>query len=200
MNTLDAIRERRAVKHYLTDVKLSNDEIATIKNLAQQTPTSFNIQNWRIVDVKNPDIRAKIRTVAWDQAQVTEASNLFIICADLNAWAKDPSRYWHTAPKEAQDFLVPAIGNFYRDIDWQQRDEAMRSVGLVSQTIMLAVKAMGYDSCPMIGFDAEAVGEIINLPEDHVIGMMIAIGKVKEAAWPKGGYLPENEMFFEDSF
>ena len=42
---------------------------------------------------------------------------------------------------------------------------------------MLAAKAMGYDSCPMIGFDIDKVAELINLPEDHVMGPMVAIGK-----------------------
>jgi len=108
---------------------------------------------------------------------MTDASHLIVLCADVQAWAKEPIRYWEDAPKEAQDFLVPAIGSFYDGREWQQRDEAMRSVGIAAQTIMLAAKAMGYDSCPMIGFDADAVGKLINLPDDHVVGMMIAVGK-----------------------
>jgi nitroreductase len=52
---------------------------------------------------------------------------------------------------------------------------------------------MGYDSCPMIGFDSVAVAEIINLPSDHVIGFMIAVGwlgdslKVRVKAPPEKG-------------
>jgi len=76
----------------------------------------------------------------------------------------------------------------------------MRSVGIAAQTIMLSAKAMGYDSCPMIGFDADEVGKLINLPEDHVVGMMIAVGKAKTEAQSKGGYLPDAEIFFEDKF
>ena len=200
MNTLEAIRARRAVKHYDPEFTIPEAQIAELKDLIRQAPTSFNIQNWRFVFVNDKDQRAKIRTVGWDQAQMTDASHLIVLCADVQAWSKEPIRYWEDAPKEAQDFLVPAIGNFYDSREWQQRDEAMRSVGIAAQTIMLAVKAMGYDSCPMIGFDADAVGEIINLPEDHVVGMMIAIGKAKTPAQGKGGYLPDDEIFFEDKF
>lgn len=200
MNTLNTIRARRAVKHYDPEFTIPEDQIAELKDLIRQAPTSFNIQNWRFVFVNDKEQRAKIRAVGWDQAQMTDASHLIVLCADVQAWAKEPIRYWEDAPKEAQDFLVPAIGNFYGGRDWQQRDEAMRSVGIAAQTIMLAAKAMGYDSCPMIGFDADAVGEIINLPEDHVIGMMIAVGKAVTPAQPKGGYLPDEEIFFEDKF
>lgn len=200
MNTLEAIRARRAVKHYDPEVTIPDDKIAELKDLIRQAPTSFNIQNWRFVFVKNKELRAKIRAVGWDQAQMTDASHLIVLCADVQAWAKEPIRYWEDAPKEAQDFLVPAIGQFYEGRDWQQRDEAMRSVGIAAQTIMLSAKAMGYDSCPMIGFDADEVGKLINLPEDHVVGMMIAVGKAKTESQPKGGYLPDSEIFFEDKF
>jgi len=127
MNTFDAIRGRRAVKHYDPEFTIPDDQIAELKDLIRQAPTSFNRE-------------------------------------------------------------------------WQQRDEAMRSVGIAAQTIMLSAKAMGYDSCPMIGFDADAVGELINLPGDHVVGMMIAVGKTKTPAQSKGGYLPDSEIFFEDKF
>ena len=68
------------------------------------------------------------------------------------------------------------------------------------QTIMLAAKAMGYDSCPMIGYDIEKVQELINLPEDHVMGPMVAIGKGTKEPWPKPGQLPLSELIHENSF
>ncbi len=65
---------------------------------------------------------------------------------------------------------------------------------------MLAAKAMGYDSCPMIGFDAAEVAEIINLPPDHVIGFMITVGKALKPAWPRPGQLPLEEVVLQDTF
>lgn len=65
---------------------------------------------------------------------------------------------------------------------------------------MLAVKSMGYDSNPMIGFDPEKVAEIINLPEDHIISMMLVIGKQVKPAMPRGGQIPLSEIVFVDKF
>jgi len=96
--------------------------------------------------------------------------------------------------------LVPMIGQFYDGREPVQRDEAMRSVGIAAQTLMLAAKAMGYDSSPMIGFDPDAVAKIIQLPEDHVIGMMLAIGKGVQPARPRGGQLPKDEVVVVDRF
>jgi len=200
MNTFDAIKERRSVKHYDPNHEFSDEEIEQLMSLAVLSPTSFNIQNWRFVIIKNPEIRKKVRSAAWDQAQVTDSSLFLIICADLKSWKKNPEQYWKNAPKEAQDFLVPAMGPFYEGKDQLQRDEAMRSCGIAAQTIMLAAKSMGYDSNPMIGFDPQKIAEIINLPDDHIISMMMAIGKQIKPAMPRGGQLPLSDIVFTDGF
>ncbi len=200
MDTYTAIERRRAVKHYDPDHRMSEEEIDRLLSLALLAPTAFNIQNWRFVLVRDPELRRKIRAVAWDQAQATDASVLVILCADLKSWEKEPGRYWLNAPGEVQEFIVPAIDNYYRGREQVQRDEAMRSCGIAAQTLMLSAKAMGYDSCPMDGFDFDAVGKLINLPEDHVIAMFVAIGRGTKEAWPRGGQLTKDEVVITDHF
>jgi hypothetical protein len=133
-----------------------------------------------------------------DQAQVTDASLLIVLTADLKAWKRSPERYWRNAAPEIQKLVTGWMGPFYEGKEQLQRDEAMRSSGIVGQTIMLAAKAMGYDSCPMIGFDPVKVAEIINLPSDHVIGFMIAVGKAVKPAMPKGGQLALSDLVVQD--
>jgi nitroreductase len=200
MNTFDAIKERRSVKHYDTNHKITDDEINQLMSLAVLSPTSFNMQNWRFVLVKDSEVRKQIRAAAWDQAQVTDSSLFIVVCADLKSWKDNPGQYWVNAPKEAQDFLVPAMSPFYEGKDELQRDEAMRSCGIAAQTIMLAAKSMGYDSNPMIGFDPDKVAAIIKLPENHVISMLMAIGKQTKPAMPRGGQLPLDKVVFTDRF
>ncbi len=200
MDVFETIKARRAVKHFDPEHELSAEETQTIFDMALQSPTSFNIQHWRFVHVTHPETRQAIRAAAWDQAQITEASMLLVLCADLNAWDKNPERYWQNAPREAQDILVPMIKPFYKDKTELQRDEAMRSVGIAAQSIMLTAKGLGYDSCPMIGFDQNAVAEIIKLPSDHTIGMIITIGKGIKPAWPKPGQLEQKAVVIENTF
>lgn len=200
MDTFEAIQARRSVKHFDSTFQLSEQEINQLLSSACMSPTAFNIQQWRFVVVSDPVLREKIRKVAWDQSQVTDCSLLVILCADLKAWEKSPERYWHLASKEVQDFILPAIDQYYRGKEQVQRDEAMRSCGIAAQTLMLAAKSMGYDSCPMDGFDFDAVAKLINLPSDHVISMFIAIGKAIEPAFPRSGQLDLNEIVIKDSF
>ena len=200
MDAIEAIRKRRAIKHFDPNHRLTSEEIKLLLDVAAQAPSSFNIQHWRIVNVIDPALRAQLRDAAFDQAQVTDASLLFVICADIKAWEKDPQRYWVNAPKDAQDILVPWIHPFYNGKEQLQRDEAMRSVGLILQTLMIGSQAMGYDSCPMIGFDIEKVGQLVNLPKDYAVGAMLVIGKGIKPAWPKPGFIPISEMVVENHF
>jgi nitroreductase len=200
MDTLAAITERRSVKKYDTTHEMPQEHVDQLLELALLSPTSFNIQNWRFVVVRDPEQRKRLRAAAWNQAQVEEAQLLLVLCGDLNAWDRAPERYWQNAPAESQAMIVPAIRQFYQDQPEIQRDEAMRSCGMAAQTLMLAAKAMGYDSNPMIGFDVEQVAEIIGLPGDHVIGMMLVIGKAAAAARPRAGQLDKGEVVVIDRF
>ena len=200
MKVTEAIQSRRAVKHFDPLHKMTEQEIESLLALAMLSPTAFNIQNWRFVLVTDPKLIKELRNVAWDQAQVTDSSLLIVLCADLKAWAKEPARYWSNAPQAVQDFIVPAIHQYYHEREEVQRDEAMRSCGIAAQNIMLAAKAMGYESCPMDGFDFEAAANLINLPSDHVIAMFVAIGKGTKEAWPRGGQLPMKEVVIQNKF
>ena len=200
METLQAIKERRAVKHYDPDFVIPEEDINKLLEHAIESPTSFNIQHWRLVLVKDKTIREKIKEAAWNQAQVTDASLLFVMCADTKAWDKNPERYWKNAPQEAQDILIPMIKPFYEGKDQLQRDEALRSTGIAAQTIMLAAKSMGYDSCPMIGYDAKKVAQIVKLPDDHIVGMLLVVGKATKAAWSKPGQLPLKDILINNTF
>lgn len=198
--TIETIYGRRAVKHYDPEHRLTEEEQKTLFETAMQSPTSFNLQHWRFVAVTDEALRTDIRAAAYDQAMVTEASLLIIMTADVMCWKKDQAKYWRNAPKDAQDILVPWIVPFHEGRPQLQRDEAMRSIGIAAQTIMLTARSMGYDSSPMIGFEADKVAALINLPEDHVVGMMIVIGKATKPAWPKPGQLPMDEVVIRDRF
>jgi nitroreductase len=201
MNTIDAVYARRAIKHFDASHSLSDAEERKLFEATIQAPTSFNIQHWRFVVLRDPDLRMKIRKeYGNDQAQMTDASLLVLFTADLKAWQKEPQRYWVNAPQEVADLLVNWMGPFHEGRDWLQRDEAQRSIGMAMQTMMLVAQEMGYQSCPMIGFDIDKVAELVQLPTDHVMGPMVAIGKGTKEAWSKPGQLPLEALLVENHF
>jgi len=200
MNTFDAIEQRRSVKYYNAAHDMPDADVKKLMDAALLTPTSFNIQNYRFLITRDKNIQGKIKEASWDQAHVLDGSAVILLCANLKAPLEDPMKYWKLSPKAVAEMLSNTTLKFYDGNDQLQRDEALRSVGMAAQTIMLAAKDMGYDTCPMIGFDAKKVAEIIKLPKDHIIGMMIVVGKADQPARERSGPMPYEEMVFEDSF
>jgi len=200
MTVTEAIDARRSVKHYDPNHVMPEADLKELIRLTKLAPSSFNMQNYRLVVVRDPELRKELRAVAWDQAQVTDASVLFILCADLTAHEADPKLYWSHAPQEVQDILGPALKPFYDGKPELTRDEGIRSTALAGMTLMLAAKGMGYDSCPMVGFDFDAVAKLINLPANHALSFMIAVGKEAKPAWPRGARLPDETVVIENTF
>jgi len=200
MDTFAAIAARRSVKKFDPRHVMTDQEITRLMEAVLMTPTSFNIQNWRFVLVTDPEVKKRIREKGFNQAQFTDASLVVIICGDRGAYKQDPDRYWANASAEIRAAVVPMITAAYGSNETLRRDENLRSGGLAAQTLMLAAKDMGYDTCPMVGFDFAAVGEIINLPAEHDIVMAVAVGKAIEPARKRGGQLPLEEVTFKNGF
>lgn len=200
MDTFDAVRTRRAVKRFDSAYEMTPGQVRSLMELAVLSPTSYNQQNWRFVTVVDRDVRERISAAAGGQAQPRDSSLTVILCGNLNAWNQDPGRYWRDHPAEKQRAVAEKLRSKYSGSPQDMRDEAMRSCAFAAQTIMLSARQMGLDSCPMIGFDYDRLAEIIGLPEDHVIVMMVAVGKAAEPAARRGGQLPLREIVFENRF
>jgi nitroreductase len=84
--------------------------------------------------------------------------------------------------------------------DHLQRDEAMCSCGIAAQTLMLTAKAMGYDSWRLEGYDTEGVAKLINLPPDHVVAMLLVVGRNMKHGWTQAGQVNFNEVVILDQF
>lgn len=199
MDVITAVQKRRAVKSFDPQHQMSAETRRVLLENAALAPSAYNIQHWRVVDVQDPQLRQAIREVAWGQAQVTDASLLLVLCADLDAWQEEPQRYWATSPQPVQDFLLPKLDEYYRGKPQVARDEAMRSLGIFGMTVMLLAQDLGYDSCPMDGFDFDAVARLIHLPKNYVIGYMVAVGKGMDNAWERNR-LPSSDWLIKDHF
>lgn len=200
MDVETAIRTRRSIKVFDPSHRIDEGETAKLIELATLSPTAFNLQHWRFVVVRDPLVRFQLRQAAYGQPQVTDASLLIALCADVMAWDRNPERCWRNVEPLERDRMAGTIRRFYAPDVQLQRDEAMRSCGLAAQTLMLAATALGYGSCPMDGFDFATVARILNLPADHLVSMFVAIGRALEPAGPRPGTIPAAELTAVDRF
>ena len=200
MDTLEAIKTRRATKKFDKSYKMTSEQIKLLMEHAILSPTSYNQQNWRFITITEQSVKDQISKAARDQPQPSEGSLVIILCGNMNAWKEEPLRYWKNHPSEKQETVKNALQRKYADSAQNRRDEAIRSCGMAAQTIMLAARQMGLDSCPMGGFEYDELAKVINLPENHLIVLMIVLGKAVEPAKPRGGQLSLDEIVFENRF
>ena len=200
MDTLEAIKTRRATKKFDKSYKMTSEQIKLLMEHAILSPTSYNQQNWRFITITEQSVKDQISKAARDQPQPSEGSLVIILCGNMNAWKEEPLRYWKNHPSEKRETVKNALQRKYADSLQNRRDEAIRSCGMAAQTIMLAARQMGLDSCPMGGFEYDELAKVINLPENHLIVLMIVLGKAVEPAKPRGGQLSLDEIVFENRF
>ena len=200
MDTFEAINTRRAIKKFDSTYKMSPEQVSSLMELTILSPTSYNQQNWRFITVTDQLIKEQISKAARNQSQPSDGSLVIILCGNMNAWKEDPLRYWKNSTLEKQEYVKKALHTKYAENPQNQRDEAMRSCGFAGQTIMLAARQMGLDSCPIVGFEYDELAKIINLPEDYLIVLMIVVGKAAESANPRGGQLSLDKVVFENRF
>lgn len=199
MNLLDAIRARRSVKHFDPEHRFSEAELRTLMENTLLAPTSFNMQNWHFVVCTDKEVQGQICAAGWNQSQLKDASATIVLAGNLKGY-QNMERTLRKAPEDVQKMFGGIISGFYDGNEDLQRDEAVRSISMAAQNMMLVAKHLGYDSCPMIGFDAAKVADIVGLPEDYPALMIVTVGKAIKPARARMGLLDLEEVVSIDRF
>ncbi len=199
MTVTEALKKRRAIKEYDPGFVIPEKDINELFAKTLLTPSSFNLQHWRFAAVVDPAMKTRLCEASWGQRHIRDASLVVVLAGNLDA-AESASEYWRHAPANVQDRLVPRIGKFYEDDHQLKRDEAIRSASLAAMSLMLVATEMGYETCPMIGFDAPQVIEIVRMPENWIPVMMITVGRGTREPRPKPGQLKVEDVAFWNAF
>ncbi len=171
MDTLiDRMQWRYATKKMDPTKAVSQDKVDRILEAARLAPTSSGLQPYEIIVVSNPEVRAKIRPVAWDQAQIVEGSHLLVFAA------------WDNYTKERIDMMFDLVNaeRGFTSEGWENYRKMLLSsyparaaqinfehaarqayIGLSAALIAAAFEEV--DSTPMEGFTPDAVDDILGL-------------------------------------
>jgi nitroreductase len=178
---------RHSVRSYDPGVEIGDADLRRIFDAVILGPSSFNIQHWKFVVVRDGARKTELRGAAFGQAQVEEAAAVVLVCGRLDAYA-DAARIYGDADAATRDRTVPMIEGVYEGQASLQREEVVRSGSLAAMSLMYAAKALGWDSGPMIGFDPAKVGAVLNLDGNTVPVMMVVIGKALGGRQPPRAY------------
>ena len=201
MTFLQNLKWRHATKSFDLNQKVSDTDLATLKEAIVMAPTSFGLQPFHVQTVTDPLVKEKIQAVAWNQAQVGSCSHLLVFCARTDVSDRidgylDLASGGSPEAREQMKGYEDLMRGFFADKDETFVYDWARNQAYIAQGFALAACAeLEIDSCPMEGFDPAAVDQILELPSHFKSVVMLPIGY--RAGEPEYGKVrfPENDLF-----
>ncbi|HLW29732.1 MAG TPA: NAD(P)H-dependent oxidoreductase [Brumimicrobium sp.] len=184
MQLLESLKWRYAVKKYDTSKKVTQQNIDYIKEAVRLAASSYGLQPYKILEIKSPALREKLKPLSWNQAQITEASHLFVFCNAIAVSDEDveESIELRAKIKEIEIEKIAGYGDFVKGKLHEKSLEELfhwsakqAYIGLA--TAMNACAELRIDTTPMEGFEAKDVNELLGLQEKGLnASVMLAIG------------------------
>ncbi|GAB4538784.1 MAG: nitroreductase family protein [Thermodesulfovibrionia bacterium] len=186
MDVIEAIKSRRSINFFEAGMEIPDERLKELLGLANLSPSSFNLQPWKVIVVKDPERKKVLRQCAFNQPKVEEASAVLIMIADPNAVEENMERMLNSwqelgyMKSEMRDTYKGMAQNLYGEPDsLKRRFFAVKNTSLFAMSIMIAAKGLGLETHPMDGFDEECIKREFNIPADKIIPMLIAVGYLR---------------------
>lgn len=186
------VLERRSVKVYDPEVKISREEMTEILAEASRAPSAVNLQPWRFLVIDSTEGKAKLAPLAtFNQTQALTSSAVIAVFYDTNNVEYMDEIFGKAVelgymPREVMDMQLQQVKPYYAKISASElRDMNLIDSGLISMQLMLVARAHGYDTNPMAGFDKEHIAEAFGLDKERFQPvMLISIGKAAKDGYP----------------
>ena len=177
---LNALQWRYATKKFDTAKKIADKDFDFLLEATRLSASSFGLQPFKMIVVKNPALREKLKAAAWNQSQITDASHLIIFAAKKNLSEKDIEEYLALIAQERnvsveslKSFKAMMMG-FVEGATPETRTEWSKKQAYISLGILLETAALSnIDACPMEGFDPAQFDSILQLEKDSLTSAVI---------------------------
>ena len=187
MNVLEAIRQRRSINFFEKGKNIPEDILEKLLEIANLSPSSFNLQPWKIILVDNPERKKILMECAFNQPKVVEASVVLIMIADPLALEENIEKMldsWqdlgYMKPEMRETYKTMAYSLYGEPDSLKRKLFAVKNTSLFAMNLMIAAKGLGLDTHPMDGFDEDCIKKEFSIPQDQIIPMLIAVGYLRE--------------------
>jgi nitroreductase len=177
--------KRRSINFFDPDRDVPEQTLIKMVDIAGKTPSSFNLQPWNLMVLRDPEEKGKLQKLAWDQPKVTEAPVVLIVLADKKGWAEGHpvfEKNWNnmlesgTMTEEQRGWFLDATQSLYNWSPDANLAFAAKNTGFFTMSLMYAATSLGLETHPMDGFDHEAVKKAFNIPDNYWIPLLLAVG------------------------
>jgi nitroreductase len=208
MEFADVIRTRRSVHQY-SDEDIDEETLSALFEDVRFAPSSFNLQPWEFLVVQGEDLE-RLQSVAYGQEHVTDAAAAVVVLGTL-----DPSDHaervtadllekGYLPNEEAADARLDTVEGLSNADEETRRVWTVQSSSLAAMALMHAAWDRGIASCPMGGYDAAALHEEFDVPEDYAAVCLVTLGYPEEEAAdverPRKFRRPTEEFVHFDDF
>jgi len=199
MEFKDIVMQRYATKKF-DGRKIDQKKVDELLEMIRYSASSMNVQPWKIKIISDPKLKEKLAPVSYNQAQITTCSHLLVFCADKDLANKakliEKTMIKNGATKESlkgyMDMINGSINNMSPD---QQLSWAQRMMFLAIGNAINGAKSLGFDSCPMEGFNPAEYSKILKLSDNLVPTALVTIGYAADTPRPKFR-LAKEDVFF----
>ena len=192
------VHERYATKLF-DGRKIPESKVNKLLELIRYAASSFNIQPWKIIVVNDQKLKEKLQPVTWNQQQIPTCSHLLVFCADTeitgNIDKLEKLMIQNGAKAGDVNPYVDMMRNFEKNLSNEEKlSWSQRQTFLALGNALNGAKSLGFDSCPMEGFNPAEYSKILNLPKNLVPTALCPIGYASDKPTPKLRFR-EEEVF-----
>jgi nitroreductase len=199
MDFKDIVMQRYAVKKFNGKL-VPEEKINELIELVRFAPSALDLQPWRIKVVTDQKQKEQLRPAAFNQEQITTCSHLLVFCADpdydslikkLGALLEQ-----NHIPKETQAMITGMAAQFAGGMSPEQRLAwSQAQTYLALGNALNGAKSLGFDSCPMGGFNPDEFIRILKIPKPLVPVMLCPVGYAADKPMPKLRFRKEDILF-----
>jgi len=176
----EIVTQRYATKKFDGRI-LPQEKVEELLDDIRLSASSFGLQPWKIKVVTDPATKALLSPIAWNQAQITTCSHLLIFCADTNINKLidlyEEAKIKDGATKEGIAGYIEMMRGFDKKMTPEQKlTWAQKQCYIALGNALNGAKALGFDSCPMEGFDSAGFAKALKLPANLVPTVLCPIG------------------------
>jgi nitroreductase len=202
--TLSEVIDQRRDTPSFDGTPVPDEDLKKILDAGLKMPSGFNLQPWRLIVVRTPEMKRKLRAACFNQPNVEEASVLIVACGDKDGWRSDMEEMIRMGREsgmtenyaESARAIVPEFMSAHPNISaWLNRH-----VMIAFTAMMLMAEALGYDTSSTEGYDPDKICQILNLPISYEVVALLGIGRLRGLDKYDGGRFSMQRTVFDGEY
>jgi len=199
MEFKDIVKKRYATKKF-DGKKIPQEKFDELLEIIRMSASSFGLQPWKIKIIEDEELKEKLFPVSRNQQQIITCSHLLVFCADLDI-KSHINRYCEIMrengiPEEKIEKTKNSMtASMEKKDEAQFLNWAQRQVYLAVGNAINGAKSLGFDSCPMEGFEPEGYSKVLELPNNLLPSTLVTVGYAADEPKKKLRFSRE-DMFF----